>query len=28
VGIGESVIKRYIQNQGEEDTGQAQLELK
>ena len=28
VGIDEEIIKRYIQRQGEEDTGQAQLELK
>lgn len=28
VGIDEAIIKRYIQNQGEEDTGQAKLELK
>ena len=28
VGINEDVIKRYIQRQGEEDFGQAKLELK
>ena len=28
VGIDVAIIKRYIQNQGEEDTGQAKLELK
>jgi putative transposase len=27
VGINEGIIKRYIQNQGQEDMGQAQLEL-
>jgi len=27
VGINESVIKRYIEFQGQEDTGQAKLEL-
>ena len=27
VGINEKVIKNYIRNQGEEDTGQAELEL-
>lgn len=27
VGINENVIKRYIQHQGQEDKGQAQLEL-
>jgi len=27
VGIDEEIIRRYVQKQGEEDTGQAQLEL-
>ena len=27
VGVDEGVIERYIENQGKEDTGQAQLEL-
>jgi putative transposase len=27
VGINEGIIRRYIQNQGKEDSGQAQLEL-
>lgn len=27
VGINEEIIRRYIQQQGEEDAGQAQLEL-
>ena len=27
VGINEETIRRYVQQQGEEDTGQAQLEL-
>jgi len=27
VGIGESIIKRYIENQGKQETGQAKLEL-
>ena len=28
VGINENIIKHYVQMQGEEDAGQAQLELK
>jgi len=28
VGIDEGIIRRYIENQRKEDTGQAQLELK
>ena len=27
VGVNESVIQKYIQKQGQEDRGQAQLEL-
>ena len=27
VGVDEDIIKRYIENQGKEDSGQAQLEL-
>ncbi|MFQ5954470.1 MAG: hypothetical protein ACE5JZ_05335, partial [Kiloniellales bacterium] len=27
VGINEKIIRRYVQKQGEEDAGQAQLEL-
>jgi putative transposase len=27
VGVNESVIRRYIEQQGQEDSGQAQLEL-
>lgn len=27
VGINEEIIRQYVQHQGEEDTGQAQLEL-
>ena len=28
VGVDEHVIRRYIEQQGKEDSGQAQLELK
>ncbi len=28
VGVNEKVIKKYIEMQGQEDSGQAQLELK
>lgn len=27
VGINEGIIRRYVRNQGEQDTGQAQLEF-
>jgi len=27
VGVNESIIKRYVENQGKEDSGQAQLVL-
>jgi hypothetical protein len=27
VGLNESMIRKYIENQGKEDTGQAKLEL-